>query len=316
MEPGGKPLSFATIKFGDTKQGVIANLEGKFKLKGEVKSIEVSHTGFIPQRVEVLPGLQELIITLQPSSAALETVVIVKKSGNKLRRILNTVIANRSIHNPDNYDWYQCNIYYKMLVDLNLRDNDLKKDSSTKTDSIQQVPYFMLAETYSKRTWQKPANLQEEIIASRMSGFKKAIASSLVTEVLPFHVYNDFINLNGKEFYNPVSKGLYQRFQFKLTEEIIQQGDTIWVINFQPRSDPSALSGTLYISSDGFAITHIIAHSIEAANKRDIGIEQQYAKVEAKWFPQQLNYILQWQIGKEDSIITTHQNFLELPKKQ
>ncbi len=308
IEPGGKPLSFATIKFGNTKEGVIANLEGKFSFNRQVKFIEVSHTNYTTQQVEILPGKQEIVITLQLSPVNLEPVVIVRTTRNKLKRILNSAVANRSMHNPDKYDWYQCNVYYKMLVEFNVPDSVFAKDSSKKNERIKEIlqnTYFMLTETYSKRTWQKPAKLQEQIIASRMSGFTKPIFSTLVTDVLPFHAYDDFINLNGKDFYNPVSKGLYQRFQFKLTDEIVQQADTIWVINFKPKLDPADLAGTVYISSDGFAITHIIAHSIDTASKKDLGIEQQYAKYEGRWFPQQLNYILQWQVSKEDSIVAS-----------
>lgn len=304
-DTAGRPLSFATIKFGNSKQGVIASLEGKFTINNDIKSIEVSHTGYITQKVEILQGIKELAVILQPSAANLEPIVIVKVSGNKLKRILNTAVANRSLHNPDNYDWYQCNIYYKMVADL--FDPAFSKDTATHNDTTQPMPdpHFMLTETYSRRTWQKPANLQEEIIATRMSGFKKPILSGLVTDVLPFHVYNDFINLNGKEFYNPVSKGLFRRFQFKLSDEIIEKTDTIWVIDFTPKIDPAELAGTLYITSDGYAVTHIIAHSIDAASKKDMGIEQQYAKYDGRWLPQQLNYILKWQIGNEDSIIVS-----------
>lgn len=306
IDGGGKPLPFATIKFGDTKEGVIANLEGKFSIEKSVKFIEVSHTGYVTQKLKILND-RKLIITLEASTANLQPVVIVRSTGNKLKRILNTAIANRNTHNPDKYDWYQCNVYYKMLVDVKVSDSFHAKDSKLNErmhDTLRR-PYIMLTETYSKRTWQRPANLQEQIIASRMSGFTKPIFSVLITDVLPFHAYNEFIDLNGKDFYSPLSKGLYQRFHFKLLDEIVQQKDTIWVISFQPKLDPVDLGGTLYITSDGFALTHIIAHSIDAVSKKDMGIEQEYAKQDGRWFPKQLNYILEWQIGKEDSIVAT-----------
>lgn len=304
----GKPLAFATIKFGSTKEGVIADLQGKFLIEKQVKLIEVSHTGYITLQVEILQGNQPLVIMLQPAPANIQPIVIVKTTGNKLKRILNTTIANRNLHNPDKYDWYQCNVYYKMVIDIKEKDSVFTKDSASKIVQTQRLlhnNYFMITETYSKRTWQKPANLQEQIIASRMSGFTKPVFSGLVTDVLPFHAYNNFITLNGKDFFSPVSKGLYQRFQFKLIDEIVQQRDTTWIINFKPKIDPADLAGTLYITSDGFAITHIIAHSIDASFKRDLGIEQQYEKQDGRWFPKQLNYILQWQLGTEDPIIVS-----------
>ncbi|MEO7139928.1 MAG: carboxypeptidase-like regulatory domain-containing protein, partial [Ferruginibacter sp.] len=110
LDQSGKPLAFATIKFHNSNEGVIANLDGKFLLNGNIKIIEVSHTGYTSQKLEILPGLKELLITLKPLTVDQE-VVIIKATGNKLKRILNTAIANRSMHNPDNYDWYQCNVY-------------------------------------------------------------------------------------------------------------------------------------------------------------------------------------------------------------
>ena len=305
LDPSGKPLAFASIKFDETKEGIIANLDGKFSFNSQVKFIEVSHTNYTSQKVEIFQDHQKLVITLQPAPVSLQTVIIKGTSGNKLKRILNTAIANRNMHNPDKYDWYQCNVYYKMAVDIIDPHPLIKKDTNAKNNQPHDsLPgsYFLLTETFSKRTWQKPAKLQEEIIASRMSGFTKPLIATLVTDVLPFHAYDDFINLNGKDFYNPVSKGLFQRFHFKISDEIVQEADTTWVINFQPKLDPADLAGTVYITSDGFAITHIIAHSKDSSAKKDLGIEQQYAKHDGKWFPQQLNYILQWQISKEDSI--------------
>ena len=129
LEPGGKPLAFATIKFGDTKQGIIANLEGRFSFDSKVKIIEVSHTNYATQKVEILQGIKELVITLQLSPVNLEPIVIVRTSDKKLRRILNNATANRSMHNPDKYDWYQCNVYYKMLVEFNTPDSSEAKDT-------------------------------------------------------------------------------------------------------------------------------------------------------------------------------------------
>lgn len=302
IEPGGKPLAFATIQFGDTNEGVVANLDGIFSFNPQVKSIEVSHTNYTTRKVEILPGKQELVITLYPSPANLEPVVVVKNTGNKLRRILNNAIANRNRHNPDKYDWYQCNVYYKMILDIHepADTKDTTEQTESTHDSLQ--PYVMITETYSKRTWQKPAKLQEQVIASRLSGFTKPMFSTLITDVLPFHTYDDFINLNGKDFFNPISKGLYDRFRFKLNNEIVQQVDTIWAIDFQPKTDPGELAGTVYITSNGFAITHLIAHSRDTASKKDLGIEQQYARYNNRWFPQQLNYTLQWQLSAEDSV--------------
>jgi len=154
--------------------------------------------------------------------------------------------------------------------------------------------HIFMTETYSKRTWQRPQQLQETVIASRVAGFKKALFTSLITDVLPFHTYSDYITLNEKDFHNPLSSGMFQRFTFRLEEEIFQQKDTVWVISFIPKKDPEQLSGTLYIHSNRYAIAHITAAHIDTTLKRTMGIEQQYSLNNGRWFPQELNYNLHW----------------------
>lgn len=291
----GKPLAFATIKFGNTQNGMVADLDGKFsfRLKKGIAFIEVSYLNYETNRVNVSAADAHLTITLMPAPASFSAVVVSSTTGNKLKRILNSAVANRDKHNPEKYDWYRCNVYYKMTADMLSPDSALKKDTSKDAERLSEfieAQHLLMTETYSRRTWQSPAQLQEEVIASRMSGFKKALFANLVTDVLPFHSYNSFINLNGRDYYNPISKGLYDRFNFRIADEIMQGSDTLWLISFRPKKDKTELAGTVYITSDGFAITHLIAHAIDTVLNRNIGIEQQYAKHKGRWFPEKLNY--------------------------
>src|SRR5207253_1875945 len=54
------------------------------------------------------------------------------------------------------------------------------------------------------------------------------------------------------------------------------------------------LSGTLYINSNGFALSHLEAQHYDSSLKRLIGLEQQYILEQGKWFPDQLNYFIEW----------------------
>ncbi len=303
MDTLGKPLAFATIKKGGTKQGSIADLHGNFSLdlQGE-RTLLVSYTGFKAKTVIVGNSNDFITVTLTPQQSTLQDVVILSND-KKLRRILNNTINNRDRHNPDKYDWYRCNVYYKMTADIRLPDslidNDTSKDGRMLKQLVREQHLFM-TETYSRRTWEAPQRLQEEIVASRVSGFKKAIFNTLVTDVLPFHTHNDFISMNGKNYHNPIAKGLFSRFRFKIQDEIINQKDTIWLISFSPRNKQENLSGTLYIQSDGFATSHLIANHYDSILKRELGLEHQYQKQGDKWFPHQLNYYVSYQgVGVE-----------------
>jgi hypothetical protein len=313
-DTSGKPLAFAAIKLGDTKQGVISDLNGKFRL-ATIDHITISHIGYITKKITLKDSGQHISIELEPSENTLNEVVIASNS-NKLRRILNTALANRSSNNPDKYDWYQCNVYYKTTMNMVLplsKDSLVKKDSlvparekeirekrviGAKKDSVfiefLKNQHMFMTETYSRRTWERPQKLQEEVIASRMAGFKKSLFTALITDVLPFHAYDEYITLNGRDFHNPLSSGMFQRFAFKIEDEMLQGKDTLWLISFTPKKDKEQLKGTLYIHSNRFAIAHIIAVSNDTTLRREMGIEQQYCYHDGKWFPQQLNYYLNW----------------------
>ncbi len=267
-DTSGNPLPFATIKFGNSKQGMMADLDGKFELIKKVDFIEVSYLNFRSRLIKFTANNNFYTISLMPLAADLN-VVVVKSNSNKLKRILNNVVANKNRHNPDKYDWYRCRVYYKMVANLT-PDSVYASDTSSDAkmfNKLMDEQHLLVTETMSRRTWKRPASLQEEVIASRMSGFKKSIVSGLVTDVLPFHAYGEFINFNGKDYNSPISNGLFNRFQFQLMDEFMQDNDTIWIINFKPRQNPTDLAGSLFIHSNGFAIAQLIAHTTDSILK-------------------------------------------------
>ena len=145
--------------------------------------------------------------------------------------------------------------------------NDTGKDGREIKDFLDKQ-HLLMSETYSIRTWKAPQHLQEDVIGSRFSGLKKSVFTSLVTGIVPFHAYNDYLTLNGKDYHNPVSRGFEQYYKFNLNDEIIQGDDTVWVLSFMPRGQRSnQMTGKVYINSNGYAISQIIAR----ANDTKIG---------------------------------------------
>jgi len=294
-----EPIPFATIKYGGGNQGVIAELDGSFSLPPSavaVKEIEVSCLGY--QSATLKLPLAKNGIYLQPAGNELGEVTI-KLPMEKIRRILNAAIENKPLNDPDRYQRYRCNIYYKMKVDMQVPDS-AKGDTASRPYKIRafsERQHLLMSETYSVRTWQRPGKLQEDVLATRFSGLQKAMFTSMVTDVLPFHAYNDFIKLNGKDYFNPVSPGFERRYRFNLSDEVMDGADTIWVLSFTPKGISGAgLSGKVFIHSDGYAISSIIARARDTALKQSVRIEHSYARVpyegSSRWFPRQLNYII------------------------
>lgn len=300
------PLPFATIRIADTRQGVITTLDGKFEciLPPQAHFLDVSYLGYETKHIELAADATDVTIALTPGKGSLGEVVI-KPPYDKIKRILNLAIANRNKHNPDKYDAYTCRVYYKMIADLKLPDHYAAKDTSKdyqETKEYLDNQHLFMTETYSIRSWRKPSQLQEDVIGSKMSGFKKNMFTNIITDVLPFHASSDYLSLNGKDYHNPVSKGYNMRYDFNLDDELLQGKDTVWVLSFKPKKNMDALKGIVYINSDGYAIAYLLATAENPQIMRTVRVEQQYTKVADHWFPQQLNYIIDWKT-KKDSIV-------------
>lgn len=305
-------LPFATVKYAETGRGTVADLYGVFRVEGEaeLRWIEISCMGYQPLRV-LLPWKSNKIYLARADNGLAE--VVIKPPYDKIRRILDATIAHKTGNNPDKYAWYRCKVYYKMLADIALPDsvlNDTGKDAS-EMRNILATQHLMMSETYSTRTWKRPQQLQEVVTGSRFSGLKKSLFTGLITDVLPFHAYSDYITLNGKDYHNPVSRGYEQYYKFDLIDELNHGEDTVWVLSYKPRGkNETDFRGTVYINSNGYAIANFIGKATDTILKRDVRIEQQYehitADADTHWFPTHLNYIIDWTQTTKKSSITYH----------
>ena len=292
------PVPFATIRLGKTPNGLFAGLNGEFSFDlsayPNIDSITVTCVGYIAATQALKPGTN--VVYLSPADAAAAEITFTPPY-QKIRRILNAAINHKNQNSPDRYDDYRCNMYYKMTADVAQKTVNLDGGDSPK-NLAPNDGHLLLSETYSVRHWHRPQQLQEVVVASRFSGLQKSIFTGLVTDVLPFHAYTDYLKLNGKDYHNPVSKGHDDYYTFNLSDEVVQGTDTLWVLSFVPKNDPNGLRGRVAVSSNGYAISSLVAHAKDTMLQLNVGIEQAYGCLPtgagSKWFPKQLNYNIVW----------------------
>lgn len=284
-------LPYATVRVENSSYGVVADINGKFSL--EYKEPEVlllvSYTGY--QQALVAAPLPDTI-KLFPANNMAE--VVISPPYDKIKRILSLAIRNKNLHNPERYEQYGCYVYYKMIADM-VQGPKYKEGDSTNKDleMFLKDQHVLFGETYSRRSYRKSDKLQETILASRLSGFDRTYFSNLVTAFLPFHAYDDDIKLNGISYQHPVAAGWQGRYEYNLDGELVnEQGDTTFMFSFYPKKGVhfNSLKGLVYISSDGYAISHLTVNSIDSGQERYLKMEQNYKKVEGKWFPSELNF--------------------------
>ncbi len=276
-------LPFATVQ-ASNKKAVLSDINGRFTIAvpESVNKLVFSYSGYQPKQIAVTDLQPGDTVFLSPKAADLAEVII-QPANDKIRRIVNNAVENKRKHNPELYDFYQCNIYYKMHTDL----SGMRNDSS---GFFSPDKYLLFSETYSRRLYKRPQQLQETILASRFSGLKKTYFTNMITDVLPFHVYGNFINLAEKDYINPIAAGWQQRYRFRLEEELTVDDDTVYVFSFSPKASFNALQGIVYINTNGYAISHIIAKTANDTADRQIRFEQIYSFTKGRWFPKELNY--------------------------
>src|SRR5690606_1962654 len=158
---------------------------------------------------------------------------------------------------------------------------------------LKDSPLFIM-ESVSERKFIAPDISEEIVIGTKVSGFQNPSFASLATDLQPFSFYKDNIKLFDIQYLNPISKGSLKKYRFKIEDTLFQNKDTVYIISFQPQKNKNfeGLKGSLYISTNKYAVQNVIATPFEKG-KIDIKIQQQYTFVDNKyWFPEQLNYAL------------------------
>jgi hypothetical protein len=279
----GEGLPFVHILVNNAKSEVFtADAEGRFAIPrhDSIRILSFSYVGFRSSTVELnSQPVFPLRVMMTPESYNLSEAVVVA-GDNPAHRIIALALANRDRHNPANRKGYQYQAYSRLRINMKPAD---KED--------QQV---FIMETVSEHAFERPNQRRERIIRHRTAGFKQAWLAGLTTQLQPFSFYDDEILFLEKRYLNPISPGSTRRYRFVLEDVLSLQGDSLFVISFQPRAGMAftGLKGALYIHSDGFALQQVIAGSAEA-EKIHFHIDQQFQRTAGgQWFPEQLQLVM------------------------
>lgn len=307
-------LAFANITFNsNSKRGVITDIDGHFyyQSKDSISSLEVSYLGYTT-KIITPEKFKNLLIKLEVSEESLSEV-IVSDGENPALRIIRKVMANREQNNPLKKGGFEYITYNRSVFD---REGRQQKADSLRTAFLNQIEKgeldpesdslsgydkaliregnfnIMLFESVTERKFLPPDLSEENVIGTRVSGFKNPYFAMLATELQPFGFYEHNIDMLDMHFLNPIANGSIKRYDYVLEDQIYREKDTIFNISFQPKKNANidGLKGFMYINSKAYAIQNIVA---EPADEMMIHlkIQQKYQFLEDQhWFPEQLNF--------------------------
>ena len=296
------PLAFVNIVINDLNVGTITDIDGNFNLNSSFKisSLQLSYVGYKPQRV-LINRTTNLLIEMKATSFTLEEFNVLPGI-NPAERIINEVIKNRKIHNPEKsldfkYDSYS-KMYFTAAIDTNILNESTKVTELDSNDQqainwLEKHHLFMM-ESVSERKFKHPSKNYEKVIASRVSGLKNPTFSLIATEFQSFSFYHPTLKVMDKSYLNPITPNSINKYLFLIEDTIFNGLDTVYILSFRPRKGKNfdALKGLLYINTDGFALQNVIAEPMNPSESIHVKVQQKYEKIQGSWFPVQLNSTL------------------------
>ena len=284
-------LAFVNIVINeDGTLGTTTDIDGSFSIttKKEIDKLTFSFVGYEKKTIDIEVGQENISVRLKPQHIYLSEVVI-DGSNDPANRIIDSVFKYRDSNNPKSLDSYYYKIYDNMVFTLDstspLIDEEMRSELR-KNDLI-------VTETVSEQYYRKPNKSKKNILANRFSGMKEPMFVYILENIQSVGLYDDLVSIDEKKYVNPISRGSKNKYIFVLESAFKNESnDSIFTISFRPyrNTNFNAMSGTMTINSDNWAIQNIKARPAKKDGMLNIEIQQLYEKVDDKhWFPKQLN---------------------------
>ena len=256
----GIPLSLVTILEENTYNGTSSNEQGNYELnikKTGKHSIVFQYLGFKTQKITVLidkfPYIQN--IKLVEENLSLDEVVI-NTNENPANAVIRQAIANKR-ENSEKTSHFKADFYSRGIFKV----KDLPKkilgqkigDLDGAVDSTG-TGIIYLSETISKIIFEKPDNLKERIIASKVSGDNKGFSYNTARSTI-YDFYDNTLDFNSKMI-SPIANNAFNYYKYKL-EGTFQDENNLMINKIKviaKRDAEPVFEGYIYIVEDSWAI--------------------------------------------------------------
>ncbi|MGB0177793.1 MAG: DUF5686 family protein, partial [Owenweeksia sp.] len=272
-----------------------------------IQKLSLSFMGYKKKEVYVKATDKFLTIPMEESSSELAEVTVFPGE-NPAHRIIRNAEKNRKLNNPENIQAFSYKTYSKFVLSINTDSvnpnidtvvTEIGDTSISRIDSsgynltrLMDKQHLFMMETVTQRDYLAPSRDNETVLVSRTSGFKNPLFSLIATEIQSFSFYDDYIEITGNEYLNPITPGSTSRYFFIIEDTTYNSStDTVYVISFRPRPNYGfqPLKGIISINTQDWAIQNVTAEPYEDGGIQ-VEIEQLYKRYgDHTWFPTQLN---------------------------
>lgn len=269
-----EPLGFVNVYSKQHKKGVTTDLEGVFTITLPVgATFDVSSLGYDKQTVKVGSTSDTIRIMMQPSTTALEEIIVkpkkkkYSKKNNPAVELMRRVRADRDLHDPTKEPAYSYDRYDKTVVALNdykgyLPGEDGKvkgkfKSLSELVDTAawtgKRILDLSLKESFTTRLTTSDGVDKQIIIGRRNNGidkslndnYSRAFFEDLLREV---DVYANDIPVMRNRFVSPLSSIGADYYMYHITDTVMIGDERCVELTYAPHNPESmGFNGKLYI---------------------------------------------------------------------
>jgi hypothetical protein len=274
-------IPFVSVQAVDNNYGLSSDIDGVVVLNYKLqKGMLISHVNYQTLRLE---SPYPSIIKLIPKETVLSEVTV--RNFNPAIEIIQQAVTNKPINNPKKLHSFSHYAYSKLSTGFESDDSLYLVNTKNQ--------YFLMSESLTKHQFLKPNFEEETILSHKTSGIQNPLFASILTDFQPFSFYNDLIQLKiDKKYYiNPVSQNSWKKYDFILSDTIVNANDTTFVIAFSPKASTTfdGFKGLLHINTNGYAIENISAETANLNATMIFKMQQRYERVANHWFPKQQN---------------------------
>lgn len=298
-EVSKQPLSFAAVVVKNSPHGSVTDLNGKFQLSNVQPPVTISISLIGYESVDINFEKSGQVILLHPKAYQLREV-LVKPGINPADAIIRKVIERRDSLNPSHLKSFVYHSYNKLIItgrkdtvvnpfSVILGTNDTL---AMATELLFKRQHIFINESVNEKKYKNPGNYHETILATRTSGLKDPLFSTLTTQLQSFSFYeNRSFQILSTEYNNPLSNDAFDNYSYLIDDTLFSGYDTVIVISFNPRKGKTGkgLKGRLYVNKTYYALERATASPFKT-DQLQLEVQHIYQRTtEGIWFPQQLN---------------------------
>ncbi len=272
-----EPLSFASVCFQHTTNGVMTDEKGNFSLKSSSENdvFIVYMLGYKEKQVKVKKSGETFVILLSPETYELSEIIVkpkkerYSKKNNPAVDFVSSMIDNKNANNPKNNDYYSYEHYEKLAFSLDDFTPEKQRMWDNKnfdfmfdyvdTSEVSGLPVLTVAlkETLSEVYYRNSPETEKH--------FVKAIKRDGVDEILPqesvqilldevfkeVDIFGDEITLLKNRFVSPLSAIGPSFYKYYLYDTLLIDGEKYVNLGFVPfNSESFGFTGNLYVTLD------------------------------------------------------------------